>query len=283
MNGRERISAIELLEGAAAELAQIDRGRDYGLWRQETAPRLGKALAQVEPFSDFRNVWIYTGDGGGHVTTPRFGEWAINLLVAKKRPEAILAAFSSEVERNSANYSEVSPIFGVEIDAPCDLSDEVTLVPEQADVLASLLHRSIFQPIGLPTGASLLYQSFTVTPSFERTGSRTSSPPKSGSVTTPEADHRDAVRKRVRLGSKLAKRWTLSLCATLKPLYLLVYARPQRYKFPPCRGACLRGWGGGGSAQPPAGKLRQAADGAAGIKRTPRRKWAWVVGLQASG
>src|SRR3546814_19998243 len=111
----QRNSAIELLDRAAAELAQIHRGKHYGLWRQEAAPRLGAALAQVEPFSDFRNVWIHTGDGGGVAATPRFGEWAIDLLGATKTPETILGAFSAEVERNAADYSDVSPIFGVQI------------------------------------------------------------------------------------------------------------------------------------------------------------------------
>jgi hypothetical protein len=196
-------SAIELLEGTAAELTQIHRAKHYGLWRQDAAPRLGEALAEVEPFCDFRNVWIYTGDGGGVAATPRFGEWAIDLLVDKRTPEAILAAFSAEVERNASNYSEVSPVFGVQIDASSDLGDGVTLVPEPQEVLASLLHRSLSRPTLLPTATSLLYQSFTVTPAFER-GSGSELAQGGPSVTAPEASHRDAVRKRVRLACLLA-------------------------------------------------------------------------------
>jgi hypothetical protein len=204
MNDRQRISAIELLDGAAAELAQLHRAKQYGLWRQDTAPRLRDALVKVEPFSDFLNVWIHTGDGGGIAATARFGEWAIDLLAEKKTPEAILAAFSAEVERNTANYSDVSPVFGVQIDARCDLGGGGTLIPEPGDnTLASLLHRSQFQPMGVPAETSLLCQSFTVTPAFERRGSDESAQ-VGPSVTAPEASHRDAVRKRVRLACLLA-------------------------------------------------------------------------------
>lgn len=196
-------SATALLEAAAAELAQIQRGKHYSLWRQETAPRLGEALAQVEPFSDFREIWIYTGDGGGVAATLRFGEWAIDLLVEKKTPEDILANFSVEVERNAANYSDASPVFGVQSDARCDLGGGVTLVPVPENVLQSLVYHSLFRPMLLPSGTSLLYQSFTVTPAFNRGGGNEFVQP-GASVTAPEASHRDAVRKRVRLACLLA-------------------------------------------------------------------------------
>lgn len=203
MNDRQYNSALEILEGAAAELGQIHRAKHYGLWRQDAAPRLGTALGQVEPFSDFRSVWIHTGDGAGVAATARFGEWSIDLLVEKKTPDAILAAFSAEVERNVANYSDVSPVFGVKIDAHCDLGDGVMLVPEPEDVLASVLYHLPFQQMLLPTGTSLLCQSFTVTPAFER--GRSDEVAQGGpSVTAPGQSRRDAVRKRVRLACLLA-------------------------------------------------------------------------------
>jgi hypothetical protein len=75
--------------------------------------------------------------------------------------------------------------------------------PEPADVLVSLLHRAPFQSVLLPTDTSLLCQSFTVTPAFER---RCTGEPAQGgaSVTAPEASQRDAVRKRVRLACLVA-------------------------------------------------------------------------------
>jgi hypothetical protein len=212
MNYLERNDAIELLKGAAAELVQIYRGKHYSLWRSEAAPRLGDALSQVEPFRGFRDVGIYTGDGAGVPTSARFGEWAIDRLVEKKTPDAILAVFAAEVARNAADYSDVSPLFGVQIDESCDLGNGVTLAPEPADVLASLLHRAPFQSVLLPTGTSLLCQSFTVTPAFER---GTGDPAQGGaSVTAPEASQRDAVRKRVRLACLLASAGPVELPLT---------------------------------------------------------------------
>jgi hypothetical protein len=220
MNCLERHDAIELLKGAAAELAQIHRGKDYSFWRMEAAPRLRDALSQVEPFRGFRDVWIYTGDGGCILTSARFGEWAIDRLVKKKTPDAILAAFAAEVARNAADYSDVSPLFGVQIDESCDLGDGVTLAPEP-DVLAVLLHGApfqsallgaLFQSVRLPTDTSLLCQSFTVRPAFER---GTGAPAQGGaSVTAPEASQRDAVRKRIRLACLLASAGPVELPLT---------------------------------------------------------------------
>lgn len=196
-------SATALLGAAAAELAQIRRGKHYSLWLQDTAPRLGEALAQVEPFSDFRNIWIHTGDGDGVAATSRFGEWAIDLLVENKTPEEILAGFSAEVERNAAIYSDVSPVFGVQSDVRCDLGGGAALVPVPENVLQSLSHHSLFRPMLLPSGTSLLYQSFTVTPAFGRSTDNEFAR-EGSSVTTPVARHRDAIRNRVRLACLLA-------------------------------------------------------------------------------
>jgi Apea-like HEPN len=139
---------------------------------------------------------------------------AIDLLVDRKTPEAVLAAFSAEVELNTANYSDVSPVFGVQIDACCDLGDGITLVPEPEDMLASLLRRTPFQPMLLPTGTSLLYQPFTVTPAFEP--NRSDEFARGGpSVTAPEASDRDAARKRVRLACLLASAGPVELPLTI--------------------------------------------------------------------
>src|SRR5690349_7394244 len=99
MNDRQYNSAIELLESAAVELAQIHRSKDYYHWRGSSQEHLNQALSQIEPFSDFCSVWIYNGDGGGAAATARFGEWAIDQLVKKMTPQDIIAAFSAEVER----------------------------------------------------------------------------------------------------------------------------------------------------------------------------------------
>ena len=204
MNDLRRKSALEILEGAAADLAQIHRGKHYAHWRQEAVPRLDDALAQIEPFNEFCNVWLYTGDGGGVAATPpRFGEWAIDRLVEKKTPDAIVTAFAAEVERNAANYSDVSPVFGVQIDGHCDLGNGVSLAPAPEELLASLLHYSLFQPMQLPAGTSLLCQSFKVTPAFER-GTNDQVAKGLLSVTAPEASHRDTVRERVRFACLMA-------------------------------------------------------------------------------
>lgn len=62
-------SATELLQKISTQLAEIHRARDYGFWREETAPLLNAALGGVPPFSSYRDVWIHTADGGYVMTS----------------------------------------------------------------------------------------------------------------------------------------------------------------------------------------------------------------------
>lgn len=195
--------AVKLLNETAVELGEIHRAKQFSLWRKERQHALGAALARVEPFRSFADMWMFTGDGSGVRTRPRFGDWAIDRLVEKLTPEAILTAFETEVDRNVAGYAGLSPIFGVNINAACDLDDDVRLEPEPDEVLAALLHRFPFQSEPLPKGTSMLRQPFNVTPAFERWA-----PGQTGaseeSVTTPERPVRYAIRQRVRLACLLA-------------------------------------------------------------------------------
>jgi hypothetical protein len=195
--------AIALLEEAARELAQVHRGKHFSLWREETRQMLGDSLMRVEPFKEFTDTWIFTGDGGGALAHGRFGDWAINRLVEKIPPDTILAEFEAEVARNTANYSEVSPAFGVQVDQLVELEDGVTLEPEPEEMLASLLHRSPFQSWFLPTGTSVLRHTFKVTPAFERLGPDIKAP-IADSVTVPASSERTVVRQRARLACLLS-------------------------------------------------------------------------------
>jgi hypothetical protein len=194
--------AIELLQAVAAELVEIHRAKDYSFWRDEARRRVGSALAQTDPFRDYANTWIFTGDGGGVVASGRFGDWAIDRLVDKTSPEEIIAAFETEVQRNAAVYTEVSPVFGLQIESECDLGDGITLVPEPRDAATRLLRRWPLHAVPLPKGTCSFCQSFTVAPAFERR-ERDATAPAGTSVTNPNSSVRDTVRRRVRLACLL--------------------------------------------------------------------------------
>lgn len=129
--------AVAFLRGIAGELAEIHRGSDYSLWRDEAKHRVDQYLSRAEPFSDFATCWVFSGDGGGSVVGGRFGEWAIDRLVEKIAPEDIVALFTDEVTRNAAVYEDVSPVLGIEINEPCELGDGVRLVPPAADIFSA--------------------------------------------------------------------------------------------------------------------------------------------------
>lgn len=216
MTGHPR-SAIDLLQAAAAEYSEIHRAKHYGFWRQDSALQLRDALAELAPFRDFRSVWIYTGDGGCVAATPRFGEWAIDRMVERMAPDAIVAAFADEVARNVALYEDISPVFGVKIDARCELGEGVALVPQPADIFEAGMVRVPLHNVPLPAGTATLCQAFTVTPAFEqRPVGETAR--ADGSVTVPDAQRREALRTRVRLACLLASAGAVELPLTaLRP------------------------------------------------------------------
>lgn len=192
--------AIKLLDEAACELAEIHRGKHYASWREDKRRSLGDALRQVPPFDAYTESWIFTGDGGGAIAHGRFGDWAIDRLVKKLEPAAILSAFDKEIAGNVGHYSELSAILGVQLDATLDLGDGVKLEAEPEDTFEGVMHRIPFQMLPVPSGTSVLRQRYRVEPAFElRTGA-----PIGESVTTPAASARDLVRQRVRLACLLA-------------------------------------------------------------------------------
>lgn len=192
--------AIELLDEAARELAEIHRGKHYALWRDDRRRSLDDALRQVSPFDAYSESWIFTGDGGGAMAHGRFGDWAIDHLVKRLEPAAILSAFGEEIAGNVGHYSELSAILGVKLDATVDLADGVTLDAEPEDTFECLLHRIPFQTLPVPSGTSVLRHRYRVEPAFELRNDA----PVGESVTTPAASARDQVRQRVRLACILA-------------------------------------------------------------------------------
>lgn len=191
-----------MLSNAEAELAEIQRAKHFSLWRQERAPALNSSLLSVPPFNDLPMLWIYTGDGGGMLVTPRVGEWAIDLLVAGSSPEEIISTYDEQRVRNLGSYSELTPILGVQLDQAVDLGRGATLEPEPQDTFAALYHRIPFQTWPIPVGTSVLRQTFSVTPAFS--AELQSEPAKQPSSTEPDSDERRSVRRRLHLACLLA-------------------------------------------------------------------------------
>ena len=63
---------IAVLEKAAAEMAEHRRGRHYMFWRQDDEREIDAVLENGPPFDAYRDIWIFTGDGGG-VAKAKFG------------------------------------------------------------------------------------------------------------------------------------------------------------------------------------------------------------------
>lgn len=228
-------AAAELLETIREELANIHRGKHFAQWRPDAVQRLGSGLATSPPFDAYAETRIFTGDGGALVASTRFGDWAVDRLVAGESPDAILAAFDQEVTRNSATYLDVSPIFGVDIDAACELADGIRIVP--ASEVSPWwephpIHRWMALP-NLPTGTCYLAQSYRVEPAIN---------PRLTDVVddkigdaSPDAPERERIRHQVRLACLLAGTGEVAL-----PISMLV----------PDRGSLFVGGNGNIAARP---------------------------------
>jgi hypothetical protein len=105
---------MELIETIRQELCDIHRGRHFAQWRPNAVQRLESGLAALPPFDAYAETRISSGDGASLIASTRFGDWAVDRLVAGETPDAILAAVDHEIARNSATYLDVSPIFGVD-------------------------------------------------------------------------------------------------------------------------------------------------------------------------
>jgi hypothetical protein len=215
--------ALDLLETIRQELADIHRGKHFAQWRPDAVQRLG-SLAKIPPFDAYAETRIFTGDGEGLLASTRFGDWAVDRLVTGESPEAILAAFDREIARNSATYLDVSPIFGVDIDAECELADGIRIVP--ASEVSPWwephpIHRWMALP-NLPTGTSYLAQSYRVEPAFD-TRTDGAMDDKSGN-TSPAATERDRIRHQVRLACLLAGTGEVAL-----PISMLVPDRQSLF------------------------------------------------------
>jgi hypothetical protein len=201
----EHPDITDFLRGIAGELADIHRAKEYSFWRGEAEHRVNQRLSQSEPFSDFANCWVFSGDGAGSVVGGRFGAWAIDRLVEKMTPEEIVASFREEVARNVATYEDVSPVLGLEITEVCELASGIRLVPAATVILDSLdyaLRFARFALPNMPAGTGFLVQSYTVTPAFERRPPDATGPIGT-SVTLPASPVRDEIRRRCRLACLL--------------------------------------------------------------------------------
>ncbi len=114
--------AIALLRKAANELRQIHRARHYMEWRDDNAGDLGVSLLATEPFAALGSLSIPAGSSKPTEAAHRIGGWAIDQLVARVKPEAMLTRLAEELARNSTTFVDVHVIANATIDAPCLLS-----------------------------------------------------------------------------------------------------------------------------------------------------------------
>lgn len=203
---------LDVLETCRRQLAEIHRDKDYAQWRPGAARELQQALTKLPPFDAYADTRIFTGDGGWMIASTRFGDWAINRLVAKDDPKAILAALGDEVRQNAATYLEVSPLFGVAIDASCDLAGGIRIVAAADAELwwrGQEVNRWMQLPVA-PEGSAYLTQSYRVAPAFEVSvpGDNAQAPDY---ATAPPAAARETLRQQVRLACILAGRGAVEL------------------------------------------------------------------------
>lgn len=208
----DSVKFSKICERVSSELSALHRAKHYMEWRSENAATLQAELSIIEPFSSYPDVLIFTGDESTvTVSPPPFGEWVTHQLLKKKKPAEILSELDAEITKNKSSYTEVSPIYGVDLDVEVDLGEGIVLVPKPSNQLSSMSNHALLQSASFPEGSAFLQHSYSVEPAFQKSGARKLDP----SVTVPAESQRDAVRRRVRLACLLASVGPVELPLTL--------------------------------------------------------------------
>lgn len=191
--------ALAILDVAAAELAELRRGRHYMFWREENLGYLDRRLSALAPFRDYSNVLIL-GDGESNPPCRiEVGSWAIDVLLSKKTGRAVIETFLEQVTHNSTEYTELSPILGVRVDEDCVMEDGLILQAPPTDSLRWVYDRRPFTNTRLREGTAFLIQPFVVNPSFSMESDSTQM-----AAAKPNAKSRERARRVVRLACILS-------------------------------------------------------------------------------
>lgn len=215
--------AIALLEKTSEELASVHKIKDFWEWREDTAGPLDSALGMVAPFVSYEKARIVTRQQLTLLPIDRLGNWAIDCLVRKLSPQCIVNAFVDEVSRNSAVYSETSPILGVQIDETTTLEKGVCIKACPSDEFDHPSFYEHFPKLHQFSGTSMLKQEYSVTPAFrlESSGGRDSG------HSSPELEKRQTVRENVRLACVAASRGPVDIRSTvLVPKEFSLFVEP---------------------------------------------------------
>lgn len=214
--------ALAILDVAAAELAEIRRGRHYMFWREENESPLDRRLSALAPFRDYLDAFILPEAESNQPCRMKLGSWVGEVLLSKKSGAAVIEAFLEQVARNFTEYTELSPILGVSLDEDCVIDDGLILQVPPVDSLFRLHSRRPFTNTMLPEGTAFVLQPFVVNPAFsmESDGTKTA-------VATPNTKHRDRARRHLRLACLLSSEGPVEIPASgIRPENHALFAFP---------------------------------------------------------
>lgn len=216
--------ALAVLDVAAAELAEIRRGRHYMFWREENEGSLDRRLSALAPFRNYLDAFILAEAENNQPCRMKLGSWVIAVLLSKKSGEAVIEAFLEQVARNFTEYTELSPVLGVSLDEECVIEDGLTLQVPPVDSFSRSYSCRPFTNTMLPEGTAFVAQPFILNPAFsmESDGTKTA-------AATPNIKHRDRARRNVRLACLLSSEGPVQIPASgIRPENDALFALPMQ-------------------------------------------------------
>lgn len=121
--------ALSLMQAVRAEIAQAGAQNVYEQTSAAWVRRFGEKLEAFEPFATIAKSWMVCGMGGGRSGCGVSGRWVWHRLLSGADPEALLASASTSVAANRYEALEVRPVKGIKIEAPYQLTETASLVP----------------------------------------------------------------------------------------------------------------------------------------------------------
>lgn len=160
---------LPLMRELEAEIVRSGAKNIYEHTSGEWVQRFGEQLEAFEPFKTIAGRWMVCAMGGGRSGGGVTGRWVWHGLLNGAKPQALLDSAAATVTANRYEAIEVRPVRGIKIDAPYQLTETASLIPN-SQLIRGYGHARAFgnDMLGpqFPTDTAALIQTMVVEPAL---------------------------------------------------------------------------------------------------------------------
>lgn len=193
---------LTILRAEKARIADLGVPNAYTHTTMAQVFELGEQLEQFEPFKYLATRWLRLPFDAGRTAQQLAGRWVWQRLMEGMEPEAVVAAAHEAIAVNQYEAVEIRAVKGITVAVPHQLSDTVSLVPNQSLNKVSWHHQAFAHPMSgqsFPTETAALTIRTTITPALVSTHDD-----RNIDANAREREERDAYVSRLRLALGIA-------------------------------------------------------------------------------